>query len=260
MYLLFTVWFFFLIYFGGSDGKASACNVGGPGSIPGLGRSPGEGNGNPLQYSCLENPTDGGACYSPRGCKKSDTTELHFTSLIYFYLCCCCCVCFFFKLKLVRTSYIIIVRASVPQRTSLVVPLPQNTWAVSPSCVYSQGMAGPARSSQRLAVSSRQGTPAWEGWMTAQCQSSWDMLVPFSPEGWSPGSPRALSSFGKLRYSSRDETSGFPLDCCFIEPNAPFLTFACEKKAHLGIFNYLHFMPHKISKNKMWGHINLWIT
>ena len=40
----------------GSDGKASASNVGDPGSIPGLGRFPGEGNGNPLQYSCLENP------------------------------------------------------------------------------------------------------------------------------------------------------------------------------------------------------------
>ena len=46
---------------GGSDGKASAYNVGDPGSIPGLGRSPGEANGNPLQYSCLENPMDGGA-------------------------------------------------------------------------------------------------------------------------------------------------------------------------------------------------------
>ena len=45
----------------GSDGKASACNVEDLGSILGLGRSPGEGNGNPLQYSCLENPTDGGA-------------------------------------------------------------------------------------------------------------------------------------------------------------------------------------------------------
>ena len=41
--------------------KASVCNVGDPGSIPGLGRAPGEGNGNPLQYSCLENPTDRGA-------------------------------------------------------------------------------------------------------------------------------------------------------------------------------------------------------
>ena len=46
---------------GGSDGKASAYNAGDLGSIPGLGRSPGEGNGNPLQYSCLENPTDRGA-------------------------------------------------------------------------------------------------------------------------------------------------------------------------------------------------------
>ena len=45
----------------GSDGKASAYNAGDPGSIPGSGRSPGEGNGNPPQYSCLENPMDGGA-------------------------------------------------------------------------------------------------------------------------------------------------------------------------------------------------------
>ena len=46
---------------GGSEGKASAYNAGDPGSIPVLGRSSGEGNGNPLQYSCLENPMDGGA-------------------------------------------------------------------------------------------------------------------------------------------------------------------------------------------------------
>ena len=45
---------------GGSDGKVSAYNAGDLGLIPGLGRSPGEGNGNPLQYSCLENPIDGG--------------------------------------------------------------------------------------------------------------------------------------------------------------------------------------------------------
>ena len=44
---------------GGSEVKASASNAGDPGSIPGLGRSLGEGNGNPLQYSCLENPMDG---------------------------------------------------------------------------------------------------------------------------------------------------------------------------------------------------------
>ena len=45
---------------GGPDGKASANNVGDRGSIPGTGRSPGEGNGNPLQYSYLENPRNGG--------------------------------------------------------------------------------------------------------------------------------------------------------------------------------------------------------
>ena len=45
---------------GGSDDKASAYNAGDPGSIPGSGRSLGEGNGNPLQYSCLENPMGGG--------------------------------------------------------------------------------------------------------------------------------------------------------------------------------------------------------
>ena len=46
---------------GGSAGKASAYNAGDPSSITGLGRSPGAGNGNPLQYSCLENPMEGGA-------------------------------------------------------------------------------------------------------------------------------------------------------------------------------------------------------
>ena len=46
---------------GSSNGKVSACNSGDLGSIPGSGRSPGEGNGNPLQYSCLENSMDGGA-------------------------------------------------------------------------------------------------------------------------------------------------------------------------------------------------------
>ena len=49
---------------GGSEVKASACNAGDLGSIPGLGSSPGEGNGYPLQYSCLENPKDGGAWWA----------------------------------------------------------------------------------------------------------------------------------------------------------------------------------------------------
>ena len=61
----------------GSDGKESACNVGNLGSLPGLGRSPGEGNGNPLQYSCMENSHGQRSLmgYSPWGCKESDTTE-----------------------------------------------------------------------------------------------------------------------------------------------------------------------------------------
>ena len=62
---------------GGSDGKESTCNVGDLGSIPRLGRSPGGGHGNPLQYSCLENPHGQRnlAGYSPWGLKESDTTE-----------------------------------------------------------------------------------------------------------------------------------------------------------------------------------------
>ena len=58
---------------GGSDGKASTYNAGDLGSIPGLGSSPGEGNGNPLQYSCLENPMDGGAWATVHGVAMSWT-------------------------------------------------------------------------------------------------------------------------------------------------------------------------------------------
>ena len=71
----------------GSDGKESACNAGDLGSIPGLERSPRVGNGNPLQYSCLENIMDRGAMDSPWGHKESDTTEwllLHRTCIYSF--------------------------------------------------------------------------------------------------------------------------------------------------------------------------------
>ena len=56
--------------------KEPACNAGDPGSIPGSGRFPGEGNGNPLHYSCLENPMDWGACWATvHGVSELDTTE-----------------------------------------------------------------------------------------------------------------------------------------------------------------------------------------
>ena len=62
---------------GGSDGKQSACNAGDLGSVPGSGRSPGEGNGYPLQYSCLENPMDREVWRATvhEGCKELDMTE-----------------------------------------------------------------------------------------------------------------------------------------------------------------------------------------
>ena len=58
---------------GGSDGKESTCNLGDLGSVPGSGRSPGEGNGNPLQYSCLENPMDRAWWATVHGVAKSRT-------------------------------------------------------------------------------------------------------------------------------------------------------------------------------------------
>ena len=64
----------------GSGGKASDCSAGDPGSIPASGRSPGEGNGTPLQYFCLENPMDGGAWYATiHGVAKSRTRLSDFT-------------------------------------------------------------------------------------------------------------------------------------------------------------------------------------
>ena len=65
-----------LVFPGGSDSKESACNAEDLGSTPGLGRSPGEGNGYPLQYSCLENPVDGRAWWViVHGVAELDTTE-----------------------------------------------------------------------------------------------------------------------------------------------------------------------------------------
>ena len=80
----------YLICFpGGSDSKASAYNTGDLGSIPGSGRSPGEGNGKPLQYSCMENPMDRGAWRATgHGVTKSQTRLNDFThSLLHFLHC-----------------------------------------------------------------------------------------------------------------------------------------------------------------------------
>ena len=81
-FLLATLYSLHGSFSGSSAGKESACNVGDLGSIPGLARSPGGGNGNPLQYSCLENPHGQRslAGYSPWGLKESDTTEWLSTS------------------------------------------------------------------------------------------------------------------------------------------------------------------------------------
>ena len=70
----------------GSVGKESSCNAGDLGSIPGLGRSPGEGNGCPLQYSCLENPMDRGAGWATvRGMAESGTTARLIPSFFFTY-------------------------------------------------------------------------------------------------------------------------------------------------------------------------------
>jgi len=68
--------------------KESACSVRDLGSDPGWGRSPGEGNGNPLQYSCLENPMDRGAWWDTvhRFAKESDTTERLIQTYTFIYL------------------------------------------------------------------------------------------------------------------------------------------------------------------------------
>ena len=83
--IIYPFTFLFVGFPGGSEVKASASNAGDLGSIPGSGRSPGEGNGNPLQHSCLENPMDGGAWWATdHGVAKSRTRPSDFTFTFLF--------------------------------------------------------------------------------------------------------------------------------------------------------------------------------
>ena len=101
-----------------SDGKAYAYNAGDPGSIPGLGRSSAEGNGNPLQYSCLENPMDGGSWQATvHGVAKSRTRLSDFT----FFL---SKPAMFFSSTTLR----------MPQDTRLVCCQTKNTWSGNSTC------------------------------------------------------------------------------------------------------------------------------
>ena len=81
---------------GGSEDKASAFNAGDPGLIPGSGRSPGEGNGNPLQYSCLENPLDRGAWWATVHWVTKSRTRLsdftHSLSMCFKLMLCLACI------------------------------------------------------------------------------------------------------------------------------------------------------------------------
>ena len=101
---------------GSSDSKESACNAGAQGSVHGLGRSPGKGNGNPLQYSCLENPMDRGAWWlqSTVGCQRvrhnwaTNTTYYLLTVLLGLLLCSWTWGVFFWNLLMVVQQLVVI--------------------------------------------------------------------------------------------------------------------------------------------------------
>ena len=118
----------------GSDGKASAYNVEDPGLIPGLERSPGEGNGNPLQYSCLENPINWGAwCAALHGVVKSLTGLSDFTfTFIHFH---------FLSLSLFGYSVLncFDVKAMAPHSSTLAWQIP---WTEGPGGLQFMGSLG----------------------------------------------------------------------------------------------------------------------
>ena len=132
---------------GGSEGKASHCNAGDLGSIPGSGRPPGEGNGNPLQYFCLENPIDRGAWWATvHGIAKSRTRLSNFTfstsflsihkSIKYTYLCMYkhLCIVFLNFTFLALKMFFILLKASWNfQTNALSSSAPNQGWTVPPS-------------------------------------------------------------------------------------------------------------------------------
>ena len=128
----------------GSEVKASVCNAGDLGSIPGLGRSSGEGNDNPFQYSCLENPMDGVAWWATfHGVPKSRTQLSNFTftstfslqSLLLQFL-----LCFLIRkglqsisrtVKLIYSLFISMPQNYVSQQMHLVISSRQNDWPLT---------------------------------------------------------------------------------------------------------------------------------
>ena len=101
----------------GSDSKEFPCNVWDLCLIPGLGRSPGGGHGNPLQYSCLENPHGQRslAIYSPWACKESDMNEWLSTNMICYFkwLCLCtCCILYLEHFPLAEVSLLLLLEDS----------------------------------------------------------------------------------------------------------------------------------------------------
>ena len=81
----YSVLYFSMGFPGGTDGKESACNGGDPGSFPVSGRSPREGNGNLLQYSCLENPMDRGAWQAKYSCDLAIGRILYLILYLFFW-------------------------------------------------------------------------------------------------------------------------------------------------------------------------------
>ena len=138
-------------FLGGSDSKESVCNAGDPASIPGLGRSSGEGNGNPLQYSCLKNSMDRGAWQATvHRVAKLDTTErliLSFSQLTY-------------RLPRSRANHLV---GGQGVEASLIAQLVKNPPAVQETPVWFLGWKDPLEKGQAT-HSSILGLPLWLNW------------------------------------------------------------------------------------------------